>query len=54
MTTSEAVLKQTGMNWLTLFASGGTLICCALPIILVYLTELGNALGHLDSGPSCF
>ena len=34
---SEVVLKQTGLSWLTLFASGGTLICCALPIILVTL-----------------
>ena len=31
----EGVLKHTGLSWLTLFASGGTLICCALPIILV-------------------
>ena len=37
MTTIEVVLKQTGLSWLTLFASTGTLICCALPIILVTL-----------------
>ncbi len=37
MTKSEVALKQTGLSWLTLFASGGTLICCALPIILVTL-----------------
>ncbi len=37
MSKSEVVLKQTGLSWLTLFASGGTLICCALPIILVTL-----------------
>ncbi len=37
MTKSEVILKQTGLSWLTLFASGGTLICCALPIILVTL-----------------
>ena len=37
MNKSEVVLKQTGLSWLTLFASGGTLICCALPIILVTL-----------------
>lgn len=37
MTKGEVVLKQTGLSWLTLFASGGTLICCALPIILVTL-----------------
>lgn len=30
-------LKQTSLSWLTLFASSGTLICCALPIILVTL-----------------
>ncbi len=29
--------KQTGITWLTLFASSGTLICCALPITLVTL-----------------
>jgi len=33
----ETVLKETGLSWLTLFAAGGTLICCALPIILVTL-----------------
>ncbi len=37
MSKSEVVLKQIGLSWLTLFASGGTLICCALPIILVTL-----------------
>ena len=37
MANSEVVLKQTGLSWLTLFASGATLICCALPIILVTL-----------------
>lgn len=26
-----------GLNWFTLFASSGTLICCALPIIMVAL-----------------
>ncbi|NOX69152.1 MAG: hypothetical protein GXP15_08190 [Gammaproteobacteria bacterium] len=30
-------VKQTSLGWLTLFASSGTLICCALPIILVTL-----------------
>ena len=37
MTKGEVVLKQTGLSWLTLGASAGTLICCALPIILVTL-----------------
>ncbi len=30
-------LKTGGVTWLTLFASTGTLICCALPITLVTL-----------------
>ena len=37
MANSAVVLKQTSLSWLTLFASSGTLICCALPIILVTL-----------------
>ena len=37
MTDSTTDLKQTSLTWLTLFASSGTLICCALPIILVTL-----------------
>jgi len=36
-TKSEVVLKETGPGWLTLFAASGTLICCALPIIMVAL-----------------
>ena len=34
---SEVVLKETSLTWLTLFAASGTLICCALPIVLVAL-----------------
>jgi len=34
---STVVLKETGLSWLTLFAASGTLLCCALPIILVTL-----------------
>ncbi len=34
----DPLLKRTGgLAWLTLFASGGTLICCALPATLVTL-----------------
>ncbi|HHH44379.1 MAG TPA: hypothetical protein ENK49_09590 [Gammaproteobacteria bacterium] len=34
----DLVLNHTGgLAWLTLFASGGTLICCALPATLVTL-----------------
>lgn len=36
-TEDEAVLKETSLTWLTLFAASGTLICCALPIMLVTL-----------------
>ena len=42
------VLQQTGLSWLTLFAASGTLICCALPIILVTL-GLGAAVAVLTS-----
>jgi len=28
---------ETSVSWLTLFAAGGTLLCCALPIVLVTL-----------------
>lgn len=41
-------LKQTGLSWLTLFASSGTLICCALPIILVTL-GMGATVAALTS-----
>lgn len=37
MAENEMVLKETGLGWLTLFAASGTLICCALPIMLVTL-----------------
>lgn len=40
-------LKTSGfLNWLTLFASSGTLICCALPSLLVAL-GMGAAMGGL-------
>lgn len=34
---TELNINSTSLSWLTLFASSGTLICCALPIILVTL-----------------
>ena len=40
--------KETGATWLTLFASSGTLICCALPIILVTL-GMGATVAALTS-----
>jgi len=40
--------KESGLTWLSLFASTGTLICCALPIILVSL-GLGATVAALTS-----
>jgi hypothetical protein len=40
--------KEGRLAWFTLFASTGTLICCALPIILVTL-GLGAAVASLTS-----
>ncbi len=37
MKAETAPLKEGGVTWLTLFASTGTLVCCALPIMLVTL-----------------
>ncbi len=37
MSAERAQLKHGRITWLSLFASTGTLICCALPIILVTL-----------------
>lgn len=34
--------RQRALSWLSLFASSGTLLCCALPILLVSL-GLGSA-----------
>ena len=48
MTKSEVVLKETGLSWLTLFVASGTLICCALPIMLVTL-GLGATVAALTS-----
>jgi len=37
MNVETVPLKEGGVTWLTLFASTGTLVCCALPIMLVTL-----------------
>ncbi|NOX08580.1 MAG: hypothetical protein GXP22_03675 [Gammaproteobacteria bacterium] len=42
------LLKGRSVTWLTLFTSSGTLICCALPIILVTL-GLGTTVAALTS-----
>ena len=41
-------MKDVSLTWLSLFASTGTLICCALPIILVTL-GVGAAVAALTS-----
>lgn len=48
MSVDRAQMKDSGVTWLTLFASTGTLICCALPIILVAL-GLGATVAALTS-----
>lgn len=45
---SETPRIETGSVWLTLFASTGTLVCCALPIILVTL-GMGATVAALTS-----
>jgi len=45
---SAVVLKETGLGWLTLFAASGTLVCCALPILLVSM-GLGATVAALTS-----
>jgi len=48
MTVERQTLKENSIPWLTLFASTGTLLCCALPIVLVTL-GLGAAVVSLTS-----
>jgi len=48
MARKAAMLKESSVTYLTLFASSGTLICCALPIILVSL-GLGTTVAALTS-----
>ena len=48
MSPDSATLKAGGVTWLTLFASTGTLVCCALPIMLVTL-GMGATVAALTS-----
>jgi len=48
MSAEHAQQKNSSVTWLTLFVSTGTLICCALPIILVTL-GLGATVAALTS-----
>jgi mercuric ion transport protein len=40
--------RESGVSWLALFASTGTLVCCALPILLVSL-GMGATMAALTS-----
>lgn len=44
----EDASRRVGISWLTLFTSTSTLLCCALPIILVTL-GMGAAVASLTS-----
>jgi len=46
--TENTPAYSSSISWLTLFASSGTLICCALPIILVTL-GMGATVAALTS-----
>lgn len=48
MNTERSQVKESGVTWLTFFATTGTLICCALPIALVTL-GLGATVAALTS-----
>lgn len=48
MTAREMSAKNTGVTWLALFTTTSTLVCCALPILLVTL-GLGAAVASLTS-----
>lgn len=48
MSAEGSQLRDGSITWLTLFASTGTLVCCALPIILVTL-GLGATVAALTS-----
>ncbi len=48
MTNARKQSARTGLSWLTLFASTGTLLCCALAILLVSL-GLGATVAAITS-----
>ncbi|HDN69409.1 MAG: hypothetical protein DRQ45_01515 [Gammaproteobacteria bacterium] len=48
MESNSQLFESRTLSWLTLFASTGTLICCALPITLVTL-GLGTTVAALTS-----
>ncbi len=48
MSGEQTYRSESGVSWLTLFTSTGTLICCALPITLVTL-GMGAAVVSLTS-----
>lgn len=46
--TLPSTTRESGVSWLALFASTGTLVCCALPITLVSL-GMGATMAALTS-----
>jgi len=50
-TKGSLVLKETGLSWLTLFAASGTLVCCAIPILLVTLGLGATVVAFTSSFP---
>ncbi len=48
MSWGDVAVKDGGVTWLTLFVTTGTLVCCALPILLVTL-GLGATVAALTS-----
>ncbi len=50
-TIRTAARRETALSTLTLFASMGTLVCCALPIALVALAGGASVVALLDSAP---
>lgn len=48
-TEKRRTLRETGLAVTTLFASTGTLVCCALPILLVSIAGLGSVVASLTN-----
>ncbi|MBL4865875.1 MAG: hypothetical protein JKY67_05820 [Pseudomonadales bacterium] len=51
MSDSDNSIKKTGLTWLALFTTTGTLVCCALPITLVALGMGATMISLLNSFP---
>lgn len=51
MFTGNHTFRQTGLTWLTLFTTTATLVCCAIPIILVTLGMGATVASMLSNFP---